>query len=111
MPGYIRGLDRSVAPSFVLLGWCTSLATMQCLFFALILQHPIPEHGRNKAARRWGPSAAQVLIPGVLTLLCVPRLAAETRVGWQNILQAVVMIAPVVGAGLLAVSLRKVFSV
>ena len=77
---------------------------MQCLFFALILQRPLQTEGRSRGFRIWGPSATQIVAPGTVTLLCILRLAYEGWQGWQDILQAAVMLVPVVGAGAIAVS-------
>ncbi|KAK3116760.1 hypothetical protein LTR53_002526 [Teratosphaeriaceae sp. CCFEE 6253] len=97
---YRRGFPPLLAPSLVLLGWCTSLASLQCLFFALLLQTP----RLHRTSQQWPPPLVPVLGPGIAGLICVWALGVETRAGWLNALQAGVMLGPVVGAWWLAVS-------
>ncbi|KAK3066926.1 hypothetical protein LTR53_016509 [Teratosphaeriaceae sp. CCFEE 6253] len=91
---YRRDFPPLLAPSLVLLGWCTSLASLQCLFFALLLQTP----RLHRTSQQWPPPLIPVLGPGIAGLICVWTLGVETRAGWLNALQAGVMLGPMVGA-------------
>ncbi|KAK0943876.1 hypothetical protein LTR29_004641 [Friedmanniomyces endolithicus] len=95
-----------VAFSFALLGYCSSLATMQCLFFALLLHKTDggPGTASHRGYRRHQPLGQVVLIPAVLSLACVLRLPFETRAGWLDILQSLVMVLPMCVAAVLQVS-------
>ncbi|KAK0312685.1 hypothetical protein LTR01_002345 [Friedmanniomyces endolithicus] len=92
-----------VALSFALLGYCSSLATMQCLFFALLLHKTDggPGTASHRGYRRHQPLGQVVLVPAVLSLACVLRLPFETRAGWLDILQSLVMILPMCVAAVL----------
>ncbi|KAK1807265.1 hypothetical protein LTR12_018391, partial [Friedmanniomyces endolithicus] len=96
-----------VALSFALLGYCSSLATMQCLFFALLLHKTDGDPGTtsHRGYRRHQPLGQVVLVPALLSLACVLRLPFETRAGWWagwlDILQSLVMVLPMCAAAVL----------
>ncbi|KAK1033858.1 hypothetical protein LTS16_015929 [Friedmanniomyces endolithicus] len=95
-----------LALSFALLGYCSSLATMQCLFFALLLHKTDGDPGTtsHRGYRRHQPLGQVVLVPAVLSLACVLHLPFETRAGWLDILQCLVMVLPMCAAAVLQVS-------
>ncbi|KAK0892603.1 hypothetical protein LTR02_013330 [Friedmanniomyces endolithicus] len=92
-----------VALSFALLGYCSSLATMQCLFFALLLHKTDggPGTTSHRGYRRHQPLGQVVLVPAVLSLAGVLCLPFETRAGWLDILQSLVMVLPLCVAAVL----------
>ncbi|KAK5684968.1 hypothetical protein LTS10_003043 [Elasticomyces elasticus] len=95
------------ALSFILLGWCTSLAAMQCLFFALNLD----VIDRRRAARvdvyRQGPLPVIVLGTSIVSMTFVLLLSSESaRAGWMNVLHSGVMFVPILGAWMLSRSRR-----
>ncbi|KAK5740948.1 hypothetical protein LTR17_004302 [Elasticomyces elasticus] len=105
--GHYHDYGDYAALSFILLGWCTSLAAMQCLFFASNLD----VIDRRRAARvdvyRQGPLPVIILGTSVVSMIFVLLLSSETaRAGWMNVLHSGVMFVPILGAWMLSRSRR-----
>ncbi|KAK5726812.1 hypothetical protein LTR15_002701 [Elasticomyces elasticus] len=95
------------ALSFILLGWCTSLAAMQCLFFVFNLDMIDHRRAARVDVYRQGPLPVIVLGTSVVSMIFVLLLSSESaRAGWMNVLHSGVMFVPILGAWMLSRSRR-----
>ncbi|KAK5750809.1 hypothetical protein LTS12_019097 [Elasticomyces elasticus] len=105
--GHYHDYGDYAALSFILLGWCTSLAAMQCLFFALNLDMIDHRRAARVDVYRQGPLPVIILGTSVVSMIFVLLLSSESaRAGWMNVLHSGVMFVPILGAWMLSRSRR-----
>jgi hypothetical protein len=100
--GHYRTIPLGVAPCFIFLAWSTSLAAMQAIFLAVLIQAEGSHRYRRRTAWKHIPHWLVIAVPAAIEIWAMPAFGSamlardrEARVQAFNTVQIALFVSPI----------------